>query len=118
MVVSFSGRKIQMIISGVKSWYIGLSDLGIQNVSLKHIPYETILSSGKEGNWNWIHSDEDITESIWDTNRPNNSIRNSDDCVFMKMKRNKAVWMDSRHWSYLTSLLSKVHFSVVSQRDL
>merc|ERR1719516_226617 len=76
--IDFVSELIMLVadFSGVKNWYIGLSDLG------------------KEGDWKWIHSDEDITESIWDTNRPNNSIRNGDDCVFMKMKRNKAVWVD------------------------
>ena len=106
-------------ISGVNNWYIGLSDLGIKSISLNHYFFGTILSSGKEGDWRWIHSDEDITKSIWDTNRPNNSMRNGDDCVYMKMKRNKAVWVDSRYFSnHLTSLHSKVHISVVFQRDL
>ena len=64
--------------TGIGHWYIGLTDLG------------------REGQWMWIHNQADLEDEMWNTNRPNNKSRNSDDCVVMVMKNNVVYWEDHR----------------------
>ena len=65
-------------LTGIRYWYIGLTDLG------------------REGQWMWIHNQADLEDEMWNTNRPNNKSRNSDDCVVMVMKNNVVYWEDHR----------------------
>ncbi len=52
------------------------------------------LSLGDEGNWQWTHSHDLITDSYWATNRPNNRTGNADDCGLMALRGSSFVWED------------------------
>jgi len=63
-------------IFGINHWYIGLTDLG------------------REGEWVWQHSREELTYSNWRRHRPVTTFGNDKDCVAMVYKDNGIVWQD------------------------
>ena len=81
--------------TGVGYWYIGLTDLG-RNEMFKENTNKQFIS-GKEGEWSWIHSGLDLEDEIWSSHRPNNKSRNSDDCVVMVLKNDAVFWEDHRY---------------------
>ena len=76
-------------------WYIGLTDLGKESILLRK-EFKS-FTSGKEGEWSWIHSGLDLGDEIWSSHKPNNKTRNSDDCVVMVLKNNQVFWEDHRY---------------------
>jgi len=83
-------------VSGIKYWFLGLTDLGI------------------EGGWNWIHSKSLLTDENWGENKPNTKPGNTADCMVMVLKSDKYWWED---WD---CMLAEIHHSPVApvcQRD-
>ena len=78
-------------------WYIGLTDLGRGNIYLSRVSRQ-FYTLGKEGEWSWIHSGQDLDDEIWSSHKPNNKSRNSDDCVVMVLKNNQVSWEDHRYY--------------------
>jgi len=83
-------------MSGIKHWFIGLTDLAI------------------EGNWNWIHTREIMTDDSWGNKRPVNKQGNKNDCGVMVLNK------DSWHWEDWDCTLPEIQHSPVApvcQRD-
>ena len=72
-------------LTGIRNWYIGLTDLG------------------REGQWMWIHNQADLDDAMWASNRPNNKSKNSDDCVVMMLNNSLVYWEDTR-WAWRFSM--------------
>ncbi len=72
------------------------------------------MNLGKEGQWTWPHSGEDITESFWGTNRPNNKSGNTDDCGVMVLQRDNFWWEDR---SCLSQDVQKKTVAPICQHD-
>jgi hypothetical protein len=47
---------------------------------------------GKEDQWVWSFSGEDISDSSWGPNCPNNDPSNTDDCALMVVQSSTAFW--------------------------
>ena len=71
-------------LTGIRNWYIGLTDLG------------------REGQWMWIHNQADLDDAMWASNRPNNKSKNRDDCVVMMLNNSFVYWEDTR-WAWIFS---------------
>jgi len=85
---------IEESFSGVKSWWLGLNDMG------------------HEGRWIWSHSSTDVEFTSWGPAHPNTATGNQNDCVAITLS-------EHFHWKDLSC--SETHHSSPSpicQRDV
>jgi len=61
---------------GIRSWWIGLSDVG------------------HEGLWTWVHSNEEASEFFWKSGSPNNQTANALDCGYVELLQTNLLWGD------------------------
>ena len=50
---------------------------------------------GKEGDWIWPYSGEDLTASYWSPNHPNTNSSNTEDCGVMVVQPDRFWWEES-----------------------
>ncbi len=50
---------------------------------------------GKEGQWMWLHSDTNLTDSFWGPDAPNHNTGNTEDCAVMIVKTDNFWWQDT-----------------------
>ena len=73
-----------------------------------------VFATGNEGHWTWPHSGEDLTDSFWGANRPNNKTGNTDDCGVMVLQRDNFWWEDR---SCLAEQVQKKTVAPICQHD-
>jgi len=83
-------------IYAIDQWWIGLTDLG------------------KEQNWIWTYSCQNITETSWLLNSPNINPGNTDDCGLMVVEVDKYWWQDA---SCLTTTFASKKVAPVCQHE-
>ena len=70
--------------------------------------FEIYVMLGKEGDWIWPYSGEDLTASYWSPNHPNTNSSNTEDCGVMVVQPDSFLWED------ITCLTTEVHQNKVA----
>jgi len=83
-------------VSGIKYWFLGLTDLGI------------------EGGWNWIHSKSLLSDQNWGDNKPSSKPGNKADCAVMVLKSDDFWWED---WDCMLAEIHHAPVAPVCQKD-
>jgi hypothetical protein len=73
------------------------------------------LFAGREGNWVWFHSNENLTDNFWGPNSPNTNPGNSDDCGALVVRPDNFWWEDT---DCVTTEVQHKEVAIICQHDL
>jgi hypothetical protein len=81
----------------------------------RHRDIELNCVAGREGNWVWFHSNENLTDNFWGPNSPNANPGNTDDCGVLVVRPDNFWWEDA---DCVTSEVQHKEVAIICQHDL
>ncbi len=91
--------------------------IGFLGIHIFYAWYSVELNcvAGREGNWVWFHSNENLTDNFWGPNSPNTNPGNTDDCGALVVRPDNFWWEDT---DCVTSEVQHKEVAIICQHDL